>query len=192
MQTRRKDIEAETLRAFESVAAALGLAIDGRGYGAANRFDPDFGLTGQKRFQFGDLRIALPDRIVIVEVESGGGLTNLVKYWPLAESDTPPVLLLHAFGQNSVNDYLSHLRLWDFTWGKMRERLWAANDPKLFAQRYTFTHGVPAGLSAAAEAFRRCLTEALPIVLREIFGYNTTNNRLSTHLMEEGNRALQF
>ena len=86
-------------------------------YGSGNRFDPGFCLIGSQRFQFGDLRVELADRLVVVEVESGGGLTNLVKYWPPTPTGDRPILLIHAFGQVSANDYLSHLRLWDFVWG---------------------------------------------------------------------------
>lgn len=168
---KRRDIEAECLATFDHVLAELGLQAGGRGYGAGNRFDPGFELMGQQRFQFGDLRVVMQDRLVVVEVESAGGLTNLVKYWPLAQSLTPPILLLHAFGQCSANDYLSHLRLWDFVWGKMRAELWRHPEPRLYARRFQYVHDQPAGLRIVAEAFRRCLTEPLPTICREIFEY---------------------
>ena len=171
MPNPRRNIEAECLQAFEAVVSEIGLTVTGRGYGAANRFDPGFDLIGQQRFQFGDLRMTLEDRIVVVEVESGGGLTNLVKYWPLAETKSPPVLLIHAFGQGSANDYLSHLRLWDFTWAKMREQLWSDKTPRLFACRYAFPHNDTNGLVEAATAFRRCLTEPIDTILTDIFGF---------------------
>ena len=171
MPNLRRDIEAECLQAFEAVVSELGLPVGGRGYGAANRFDAGFTLVGQQRYQFGDLRVVLEDRVVAVEVESGGGLTNLVKYWPLAEHTTLPLLLIHAFGQGSANDYLSHLLLWDFTWAKMRDQIWRATPPTLFARRYTFSHADPNGLVQAASDFRRCLTESLETTLTDIFGY---------------------
>lgn len=180
---RRRDLEAECLRTFEQVLDELGLCTTARGYGSNNRFDAGFTLVGQQRFQFGDMRVEMPDRIVIVEVESGGGLTNLVKYWPLAASLKVPVLLLHAFGQGSANDYLSHLCLWDFVWQKMRAELWNRPGPKLFATQFRFTRTDPSGLGAAANCFRACLTQPLADVLRDLFNYagddhtNTTYDR---------------
>jgi hypothetical protein len=168
---KRRDIETECLTVFRHVLNDLKLYAPGCGYGGDNRFDAGFSLVGKQRFQFGDLRVALPDRIVIVEVESGGGLTNLVKYWPLADGLEAPILLLHAFGQASANDYLSHLCLWDYVWQKMRTELWDRPKPKLFPKRFRFTHTEPAGLKAAAEEFRACLTQPLADVLRQVFGY---------------------
>lgn len=170
----RKNIEAECLIAFEHVLLELGIKPTGRGYGGDNRFDPGFNLIGQQRFQFGDLRIDLPDRIVVVEVESGGGITNLLKYWPLAGANSRPILLLHAFGQNSLNDYVSHLRLWDFAWDKMRGDLWSRDEPRLFARRFQYTHGAEAALAKAVESFRVSLTQPLDDVLRNIFDYDAT------------------
>ncbi len=66
-------------------------AITGRGCVDSNRFDPGFGLIGRQRFQFGDLRIVKADRVAIIEVESGGGMTNLVKHWPLSEQSDRPI-----------------------------------------------------------------------------------------------------
>jgi hypothetical protein len=172
MKPARRNIEAECLVAFEEVLQELQRVVDGRGYCGDNRFDPGFNLVGQQRFQFGDLRVALDDRIVVVEVESGGGLTNLVKYWPLAETSTRPILLLHAFGQGSVNDYLSHLRLWDYVWGKTQRDLWNRPDPRLFARRFQYVHNDLSRMRDASNAFRRCLTEPLPVVCCEVFGYN--------------------
>jgi hypothetical protein len=172
----RRNIEAECLLEFEEVLRTLARRADGRGYGGGNRFDPGFNLVGPQRFQFGDLRVVLEDRIVVVEIESGGGLTNLVKYWPLATVSTLPVLLLHAFGQGSLNDYLSHLRLWDFVWGRMRAELWCPSAPKLFARRFQYVHNDVGRLREAAEAFRRCLSDPLPVVLQEIFGFDVANS----------------
>ena len=171
MPNLRRDLEAESLKVFEAVAEEMGLPIDGRGYGATNRFDAGFSLLGQQRYKYGDLRIMLEDRIIVVEVESGGGLTNLVKYWPLAEQATLPILLFHAFGQCSANDYLSHLLLWDFTWAKMKEQIWSYRAPKLFARRYAFSYKDTEGLVQAASDFRRCLTEPLSIIQSDIFDY---------------------
>lgn len=168
----RRNIEAECLLAFENVLAELGCGVSCRGYGSSNRFDPGFGLVGQQRFQFGDLRVDLPDRIVVVEVESGGGTTNLVKYWPLANTLERPLLLLHGFGQGSANDYLSHLNLWDFLWSRMRQDLWSLPTPRLFARRFQYAHGNVEQLTIAAEIFRECLTLPLDRVLPSIFNFD--------------------
>jgi hypothetical protein len=170
LKSTRKNIEAQCLLLFDAVISDLGLACC-RGYGAANRFDPGFGLIGQQRFQYGDLRVDLPDRVVIVEVESGGGATNLVKYWPLASSLDRPHLLLHGFGQGSRNDYVSHLHLWDFLWSKMREEIWSAPNPRLFARRFQYTSGSDTELAEAAQLFRECLTLPLEQVLVTVFDH---------------------
>ena len=169
--TNRRDLEAEALNAFMRVLIDLGLPAGEGGYGASNRFDAGFKLVGQQRFQFGDLRVTLPDRIVIVEVESGGGLTNLVKYWPHAAATDRPILLLHAFAQNSANDYLSHLLLWDFVWGKMRAELWQQPAPGLFASQFRFTPTDESALATAAKAFNECLSQPLGCVLKEVFSF---------------------
>jgi hypothetical protein len=51
-----------------------------------------------------------------MEVESGGGVTNLIKYWYCADRNLiqKPMILLHLFQINSVNDYASHVTLWSF------------------------------------------------------------------------------
>lgn len=176
----RKNIEAECLLAFDQILTELGCPRACRGQGAKNQFDPDFGLVGRQQFQFGDLRCDyLEDRIVVVEVESGGGTTNLVKYWPQARRLNRPLLLLHGFGQGSANDYLSHLRLWDFLWGKMREDLWADQPPKMFAMRFQYTHADVAQLHAAAETFRLCLIRPLDEVLSTVFHYGDATLEVS-------------
>ena len=45
-----------------------------------------------------------------------------------------PIILFHIFRQVSENDYLSHLLLWDFLWGKMKSSLAS----KIIAKRYTY------------------------------------------------------
>src|SRR3954452_7303983 len=54
------------------------------GQGGGNRFGlSGWELTLGQQFQFGDLRVETPTTTVVVEVESGGGIGNLAKYWPL-------------------------------------------------------------------------------------------------------------
>lgn len=58
-------------------------------------------------FEFGDIRIELPNRCVVIEIEKeiGGGasLSNLLKFWPWLEGKTDrkperPFTLLHIWG----------------------------------------------------------------------------------------------
>jgi hypothetical protein len=110
---------------------------------------------------------------VIVEVESGGGLSHLIQYWPLAKQrTTPPILLLHVYRGSSKNDYRSATKLWDFTWERVRPLIWAEPGPRFFARKYEYTTVDGTGLKEAAAAYRRCLTEPLRTVCREIFGYS--------------------
>ena len=69
-----------------------------------------------QQFQFGDLRYETATHRVVVEVESGGGLTNLVKYWPMlgAELSDRRFALAHLFKVSSESDYIAHRRLWDY------------------------------------------------------------------------------
>jgi hypothetical protein len=95
------------------------------GMGGANRF-PVHGwdLSLGQQFQFGDLRLETPRTTIIVEAESAGGVTNLVKYWPyLAGRPSKRVVLAHLFQVLSTNDYVSHLRLWDYLVERMRADL---------------------------------------------------------------------
>jgi hypothetical protein len=169
----RKDYETPALVPFELVLRELGMNADGRGQGWNNRFDPGFGLDKNQQYQYGDLRKDLPDRLVIVEVESGGGLSHLIQYWPLSvQRTTPPILLLHVYGGvGSKNNYISATKLWDFTWQRIRPLLWAEKEPLFFARKYEYTEADDSGLKEAAAAYRRCLSEPLPVICREIFGY---------------------
>ncbi len=76
-----------------------------------------------------------------VEFESAGGLTNLVKYWPLLARSPQPkqFVLAHVFRIASANDYIAHRRLWDFLVERMRDDL--------------EEHGVPWGVGWEARAF---------------------------------------
>ena len=72
----RTNFERLALRPFEDAARAASHVFF-KGQGLANRV----AISRQVYWQFGDLRVDLPDRRVIVEVESAGGVTNLLKYW---------------------------------------------------------------------------------------------------------------
>ncbi|GAH77829.1 unnamed protein product, partial [marine sediment metagenome] len=99
-------------------------------------------IKGLVNFQFGDFRIDTNENHLVIELESAGGVTNLVKYWYCLEDKdislkkiiSKPIILFHIFRQVSENDYLSHLLLWDFLWGKMKSSLAS----KIIAKRYTY------------------------------------------------------
>ena len=57
-----------------------------------------------------------PVATVVVEVESAGGVGNLVKHWPLltAKPRRKRLAILHVFQLNSDADYIAHRRLWQF------------------------------------------------------------------------------
>lgn len=95
------------------------------GMGSANRYGvPGWELTVLQRFQFGDLRIETPRATIVVEAESGGGLTNLVKYWPLLQARHPKrFVLVHVFQIGTPADYIAHRRLWEYVAARMREDL---------------------------------------------------------------------
>jgi hypothetical protein len=78
-------------RAIAELREALGDRVSiepTSGMGELNRIAPEsWELTIMQRFQFGDLRYETERVRVIVEIESGGGLTNLVKYWPMLSAE---------------------------------------------------------------------------------------------------------
>ena len=127
------------------------------GMGGLNRRAPDsWELKVMQQFQFGDLRYETERRRVVVEVESGGGLTNLVKYWPMlgAELSDRPFALAHLFRVSSESDYIAHRRLWDFLVDRMRRDLdqrgckW---DQDWHAQIFTYGHtSASSGMADAA------------------------------------------
>jgi hypothetical protein len=110
MQARRTP-EANALRLFVEAASRAGLATS-FGQGAANRI----AMTNETYFQYGDLRVELHDSVVVVEAEGAGGVTNLVKYWPLIENGRiqKKLLLFHLFCTQTPTDYASHRELWNF------------------------------------------------------------------------------
>lgn len=114
--------------AIEALSTALGSLSEVTtfsGLASANRVDPGWDLPPNQRFQFGDLRIESPETTVVVEFESAGGVTNLVKYWPLLLKRSQPkrFVLAHVFRVASANDYIAHRRLWEFLVERMREDL---------------------------------------------------------------------
>lgn len=159
----RNNLEEPWLRPFHEVVASLNINDDciQQGMGHANRFECGFDLVGSQRFQFGDLRVELPDRTVVVEIESAGGLTNLVKYWPLAAKPGKPLLLLHVYAQGSENDYIAHVHLWRFVMERIQEDLDRQGRRRLFAAQSRFLKCDLATLNQALGVFRAAVS--LPI-----------------------------
>lgn len=118
--------EREAIDYLAAVAKGFPQAKVYRGQGAANRFDvPGWNLPVLQRFQFGDFRLETPGEIIIVETESAGGVTNLVKYWPFLASGAVEkrLILLHLFQVASEGDYIAHRRLWGYLVERMKEDL---------------------------------------------------------------------
>jgi hypothetical protein len=125
---RRISHEGALLALLRDAVADLGVACIS-GQGGSNRFGIDgWGLSGSRQFQFGDLRIELPRTTVLVEAESAGGVTNLVKYWPLLRSRASEkrLVLIHLFMLGSEGDYVAHRKLWSYLVDRMAIDLNAA------------------------------------------------------------------
>jgi len=122
MKAKRANLEREMLREFINIAKKYGYEpISGQG------IDNRIILEGNLYFQFGDLRVDTPSCHVVIEAETAGGVTNLVKYWYCFQRQnqiiSKPIVLLHIFNTSSENDYGSHLLLWDDMWARMTNDL---------------------------------------------------------------------
>lgn len=154
--------------AIDKLRAALGDRVAAEptsGMGGLNRIAPEsWELKVMQRFQFGDLRYETDRTRVIVEAESGGGLTNLVKYWPMlgAELNDKRFVLAHLFMVSSESDYIAHRKLWEYVIERMRRDLdhrgcrW---DHDWHAQMFTYGHdsaatGMDDAATYIAEALR--------------------------------------
>ena len=137
------------------------------GMAAINRVAPtDWKLDVMQRFQFGDLRYEIGTTRLVVEVESGGGLTNLVKYWPMLgrELSDRRFVLTHVFKVGSKSDYIAHRRLWDYVLERMRSDLesrgcsWGSDWE---AGIFTYGHSsAPHGIARAADYIAHQLARA--------------------------------
>lgn len=83
--------------------------------------DNRINIGKQKYFEFGDLRIEHPKCQIIIEIETGGGVTNLIKYFYLLSKPElkekigcKKIILFHIYIQQTDNDYSTHLELWNF------------------------------------------------------------------------------
>lgn len=159
---------------FEALAiASLREAIGDRvavepvsGMGGLNRVAPEsWELKVMQRFQFGDLRYETAKTRVVVEVESGGGLTNLVKYWPMLgdELKDKRFVIAHLFMVSSEFDYIAHRKLWEYLVERMRRDLdhrgckW---DQDWHARMFTYGHAsASTGMGDAATYIAEALRE---------------------------------
>ena len=130
--TARVDLEKEALTQFAACARQHGFVPSG-GQGRDNRVV----MTGNNYLQFGDLRVETSTRHIVIEAESAGGVTNLVKYWYCLKRALirRPMTLIHLFRQTSSQDYVAHLQLWDFLRDKMRSDLAGEFDAVRFQYR---------------------------------------------------------
>ncbi|SHF52518.1 hypothetical protein SAMN02746089_02093 [Caldanaerobius fijiensis DSM 17918] len=133
MQRKRMNIEGEILKKFVEMAHKYGYNVF-KGQGKDNRIIID----GNTYFQFGDLRVDTETYHIVIEAESAGGVTNLVKYWYCLEKNLDiikkPIVLFHVFHQSSEADYGSHLSLWRF----LRDKMQTAVGDKIKAACYTY------------------------------------------------------
>jgi hypothetical protein len=147
-------------QAIASLREAIGDRITAEpvsGMGGMNRIAPEsWELKVMQRFQFGDLRYETETARVVVEVESGGGLTNLVKYWLMLgeELKDKRFVLAHLFMVSSQFDYIAHRRLWEYVVERMLSDLdqrgcrW---EQDWHACMFTYGHAsAPAGIDDAA------------------------------------------
>ena len=130
--TARVDLEREALEQFAARAREHGFVPLG-GQGRGNRLV----LMGNNYFQFGDLRVDTPTGHIVIEAESAGGVTNLIKYWYCLKSALirRPMTLIHLFRQTSSQDYVAHLKLWDFLCDRMKSDLAGEFDAIRFQYR---------------------------------------------------------
>lgn len=122
MGVKRANLEREMLEEFIKIAKEHGYKPV-LGQSGENRIT----LEGNLYFQFGDLRVETQNYHVVVEVESAGGVTNLVKYWYCLKTQKQRIckriVLLHIFATSSESDYGSHLLLWDYLYSKMTDEI---------------------------------------------------------------------
>jgi hypothetical protein len=133
-QKKRQDYEAQAIQPFCDVLSQHGLKWHS-GQKADNRIGPPW--APNISYQFGDLRFSESEEgpHLVVEVESAGGVTNLVKYWYCLRKGRirGKLFLFHVFWQVTQNSYRSHLVVWDLLCAEMEKEF-----PQRFsARRYS-------------------------------------------------------
>lgn len=130
------------------------------GQSRLNRFEVSgWNLISHQLFQYSDMRVESPEATVVIEFESAGGLTNLVKYWPFlaTRSFTKRLVLAHVFRIVSEFDYVAHRKLWEFVLAKMRidlEQNHSVEWPKDW-EAAIFTYRAPEHLTEVLTFVRR-------------------------------------
>lgn len=146
-----KDIEKALFGEFHTLA--LEVQPDAQcywGFGAENRMAPAaWNLNALQQFKFGDLRVELEDRTIIVQIQRG--LIHFAKFWPVIDELTKPLAFIHLYGVSTENDYISHRLLWEF----LRERM---SGPRFVAWLFTYDKRGRSAPLQASERFRQCLT----------------------------------
>ena len=152
MSDKRKNLEQQALNQFEDIAKKHGYRIFKK-QGLDNRIP----VESNTFFQFGDLRVETKTHYIVIEVESAGGITNLVKFWYCIKKRPnivkKPIILMHIFRQSSSADYGSHLALWDFMWGQMKDTI----GDSIKASRYTYRDSKD--LKSIADKFEKHLKD---------------------------------
>ncbi len=147
----RQNFERQALERFEEIGRKYNHPVF-MGQRKYNRIQ----VSGNTYFQFGDLRVETETHFIVIEAESAGGITNLVKYWYCIENRpdvvNKPIILFHLYRQSSESDYGTHLILWDLMWSKMRNAL---GDAKIKATRHTYH--VLEDLESVIKDFEECL-----------------------------------
>jgi hypothetical protein len=152
-----ESMAAKRVNRAETVLSAFKAELDRRGlpYICGQGLNNRLVLKRGVYFEFGDLRVDTPKRHIVIEVESAGGITNLLKYWFCLEKKkiTRPLVLLHLFGMSSANDYASHLILWRHFARVMTTRFRGRFSARLF--RYPWDE--PRQVTEPMAFFRRAL-----------------------------------
>jgi hypothetical protein len=132
----RRNRTHEVLKCFKDIAERNGLPLH-VGQTKENRI----ALKNGGQLEYGDLRVSMAGKEIIVEVETAGGLTNLMKYmYCLKHGDIDgPIFLLHLYSQNSSGDHKAHVTMWKFFRTLIRAELKDRFDARLFR----FDYGAP-------------------------------------------------
>jgi len=117
-QKKRQDYEAQAIQPFCDVLSQHGLK-----WNSGQKADNRIVVARNISYQFGDLRFSEGGRHLVVEVESAGGVTNLVKYWYCLREGliTGKLFLFRVFWQVTPDSYRSHRVVWDLLRGEMEK-----------------------------------------------------------------------
>ncbi len=153
-EAKRADLATPALAPFVDLAETSGFPYF-TGQGMENRLV--FGENDIAWIEYGDLRVVAPGRVLIVEPESAGGLTNLVKFWKFIEDGTidQPLTLFHLFRCDTEISYISHRLLWEHVLPKMQREL----GDRFEALKFIYRDAV-SDLRPAIEMFRARLIAA--------------------------------